>query len=203
MRRSTDRIITTQVGSLPRPNDLRKMWDDRLAGRPYDRDAFAARVKSAVAEMVEKQVECGVDVVSDGEQGRLGWTAFLPERLAGFEERPVSGPTGGGVTGRERQKGQFDGYLAERARLQAMGEGLYVTELMGMGINTVTGDYTRGAAGFWVESGVIQHAVEEITIAGNLRDMFLGIRSIGADQDRRGNVRTGSVLIDAMTVAGT
>jgi len=87
--------------------------------------------------------------------------------------------------------------------LKAMGEGLYVTELMGMGVNTVTGDYSRGAAGFWVESGSIQHPVQEITIAGNLRDMFLGIQAIGADQDCRGNIRSGSVHIDAMTVAGT
>ena len=89
------------------------------------------------------------------------------------------------------------------AQLAAMGRGLYVTELMGMGINTVTGDYSRGAAGFWVEAGAIQHPVEEITIAGNLRGMFMGIQAIGTDQDRRGNIRTGSVLIDAMTVAGT
>jgi 5-methyltetrahydropteroyltriglutamate--homocysteine methyltransferase len=119
MQRSTDRIITTQVGSLPRPNDLRKMWDDRLAGRPYDHDAFATRVRSAVAEMVAQQADCGIDVVSDGEQGRLGWTAFLPERLAGFEERPPR-PT---AVSREAQRGQFAGYTAERARLQAMGEG--------------------------------------------------------------------------------
>ena len=100
MKRSTDRIITSQVGSLPRPNDLRKLWDDRLAQRPsFDRAAYDARVKSAVAEMVQQQAACGIDVVSDGEQGRLGWTAFLPERLAGFEERPVTGPGGGGVTG--------------------------------------------------------------------------------------------------------
>jgi len=124
MQRSTDRIITTQVGSLPRPIDLRKMWDDRLAGRPsFDQAAFDARVKSAVAEMVKQQAECGIDVVSDGEQGRLGWTAFLPERLAGFEERKIAAPTGGTVTGRERKKGLFDGYLAERRRLQEMGEG--------------------------------------------------------------------------------
>jgi 5-methyltetrahydropteroyltriglutamate--homocysteine methyltransferase len=124
MKRSTDRIITTQVGSLPRPNDLRKLWDDRLAKRPsFDQSAFDARVKSAVAEMVKQQADCGIDVVSDGEQGRLGWTAFLPERLAGFEERPVTGPAGGGVTGREREKGEFDGYMAERARLTAWGEG--------------------------------------------------------------------------------
>ena len=86
--------------------------------------------------------------------------------------------------------------------LATMGTGLYVTELMGMGVNTVTGDYSRGATGFWIEAGAIQYPVEEITIAGNLRDMFLGIQAIVADQDRRGNIRTGSVLIDTMTVAG-
>jgi 5-methyltetrahydropteroyltriglutamate--homocysteine methyltransferase len=126
MERSEERIITTQVGSLPRPIDLRKMWDDRLANRPgYDPDAFAARVKSAVAEMVRQQAECGIDVVSDGEQGRIGWTAFLPERLAGLEDRPIArtGATGGGIAGREQAKGQFDGYTMERARLQATGEG--------------------------------------------------------------------------------
>jgi 5-methyltetrahydropteroyltriglutamate--homocysteine methyltransferase len=123
MQRSRDRIITTQVGSLPRPIDLRKLWDDRLAGRSNDEAAFDARVRSAVAEMVQKQAETGIDVVSDGEQGRLGWTAFLPERLAGFEERPLPERSTATVTGRERQKGEFDGYLAERARLQAMGEG--------------------------------------------------------------------------------
>ena len=89
------------------------------------------------------------------------------------------------------------------ALLQTMGSGLYVTELMGMGVNTLTGDYSRGAAGFWVEGGAIGYPVEEITIAGNLRDMFLGIQAIGTDQERRGNIRTGSVLIDGMTVAGT
>jgi len=87
--------------------------------------------------------------------------------------------------------------------LLSMGTGLYVTELMGMGVNTVTGDYSRGAAGFWVEAGTVQYPVEEITIAGNLSNMFSGIQAIGADQDTRGNIRTGSVLIDTMTVAGT
>ena len=86
--------------------------------------------------------------------------------------------------------------------MASMGTGLYVTELMGMGVNTLTGDYSRGATGYWVDAGTIQYPVEEITIAGNLRDMFLGIQAIGADQDKRGNIRTGSLLIDAMTVAG-
>jgi len=77
-----------------------------------------------------------------------------------------------------------------------------VTELMGQGVNIVTGDYSRGAAGFWVEHGVIQYPVEEITIAGNLRAMLKGIRAIGNDVDARGNTRTGSILLEAMTVAG-
>jgi PmbA protein len=86
--------------------------------------------------------------------------------------------------------------------LKEMNTGLLVTELMGMGINTVTGDYSRGACGFWVEGGEIQFPVEEITVAGNLRDMYLGIRRVANDVDLRGNVRTGSVLIEQMTVAG-
>ena len=86
--------------------------------------------------------------------------------------------------------------------LVEMGTGLLITELLGMGINIVTGDYSRGAAGFWVEGGELAHPVEEITIAGNLADMFLGIREIGADVDIRGAIRTGSLLIEQMTIAG-
>lgn len=90
----------------------------------------------------------------------------------------------------------FDALLAQ------MGTGLLVTELMGHGVNTVTGDYSRGAAGFWVENGVIAHPVEEITVAGNLRDMFRGVVAVGNDALVRGATRVGSVLIDAMSVAG-
>ena len=86
--------------------------------------------------------------------------------------------------------------------LDAMQRGLLITELMGMGINITTGDYSRGAAGYWVENGEIQYPVEEITIAGNLRDMFHSIREVGTDVDLRGNVRVGSVLLDSMTIAG-
>ena len=86
--------------------------------------------------------------------------------------------------------------------LRDMDTGLLVTRLMGMGINIVTGDYSRGAAGFWVSGGEIQFPVHEITIAGNLREMFQGIRAIASDVDTRTNIRTGSVLIERMTVAG-
>ena len=95
------------------------------------------------------------------------------------------------------------GSLDRSALLREMGTGLLVTELMGHGINLVTGDYSRGAAGFWVENGEIQYPVEEITIAGNLKDMFRHIEAIGTDVDRRGNIRTGSIWLREMTVAGS
>jgi PmbA protein len=86
--------------------------------------------------------------------------------------------------------------------LRQMGEGLLVTELMGPGVNGVTGDYSRGASGFWVEGGAIAYPVHEVTIASNLRDMFRGIVAVGTDVDTHGAIRTGSALIDAMTIAG-
>jgi PmbA protein len=86
--------------------------------------------------------------------------------------------------------------------LRRLGTGLLVTELIGQGVNNVTGDYSRGASGFWVQDGVIQHAVEEITIAGNLKAMFAGMVAVGADTIVRGSKISGSVLIDGMTVAG-
>ncbi len=86
--------------------------------------------------------------------------------------------------------------------LKQMGTGLLVTELIGHGGNPITGDYSRGAAGFWVENGEIQYPVEEITIAGNLKTMFRGIQAIGTDIDTRGRVQCGSILLDKMTVAG-
>lgn len=86
--------------------------------------------------------------------------------------------------------------------LRTMGTGLLVTELMGQGVNIVNGDYSRGAAGFWVENGVIQYPVHEITIAGNLRDMFANIVAIGAQREVRGALQTGSVLVNDMQIAG-
>jgi len=86
--------------------------------------------------------------------------------------------------------------------LAEMGSGLLVTELIGQGVNPITGDYSRGAAGFWVENGEIQYPVSEITMAGNLKDMYRNIVGIGNDVDLRGGIRTGSVLIEEMTIAG-
>ena len=88
------------------------------------------------------------------------------------------------------------------AMLARLGTGLLVTELMGQGVNMVTGDYSRGAAGFWVENGSLQYPVAEITIAGNLRNMLKGISAVGDDVDTRGGTRVGSVLVQEMTIAG-
>lgn len=86
--------------------------------------------------------------------------------------------------------------------LRSMGTGLLVTDLMGQGVNTVTGDYSRGAGGFWIENGEIVHPVEGITIAGNLRQMFGAIEAVGSDVDVRSHLATGSILLGDMTVAG-
>ncbi len=86
--------------------------------------------------------------------------------------------------------------------LKEMGKGLLITEVMGQGVNTVTGDYSRGASGFWVENGEIQYPVEEFTLASRLQDMFMGLQRVGNDLDMRGGIITGSWLIDNMTVAG-
>lgn len=86
--------------------------------------------------------------------------------------------------------------------LKQMGRGLLVTQVMGQGVNIVSGHYSRGAAGFWVENGEIQYPVSEITIAGNLQDMFKNLVGVADDVDARGNIQVGSILVEAMTVAG-
>jgi PmbA protein len=86
--------------------------------------------------------------------------------------------------------------------LKKLGRGLFVTDMMGHGTNLLTGDYSRGASGYWVENGVIAYPVEEITVAGNLKDMFLGIAAVGSDVLARGSFRCGSILVDNMTIAG-
>ena len=86
--------------------------------------------------------------------------------------------------------------------LREMDRGLVVTELMGQGSNLVTGDYSRGAAGFWVEGGEIQYPVDEITVAGNLGDMYRQLVAVGSDDEIPGSVKTGSWLFENMTVGG-
>jgi PmbA protein len=86
--------------------------------------------------------------------------------------------------------------------IKTMDKGLIVTEVMGQGVNGVTGDYSRGAAGFYVENGIIQYPVEEITIAGNLKDMYMGIQGVAMDRDLRSSIRTGGILLSEMKIAG-
>jgi len=88
------------------------------------------------------------------------------------------------------------------ALLGRLGTGLLVTELMGQGVNAVTGDYSRGATGFWVEAGAIAYPVHEVTVAGNLRDIYRQLVAVGTDVDRRGGIRSGSILVEEMTIAG-
>jgi PmbA protein len=86
--------------------------------------------------------------------------------------------------------------------LRKLGTGLLVTELIGQGVNYVSGDYSRGAFGYWVENGEIKHAVQEVTIAGNLKDMYRDLVAIGADALVRGTKTTGSILLASMSIAG-
>jgi PmbA protein len=149
-----------------------------LASAPFDHEGVATRDR----ELVEGGVLLGY-VLSSYSARKLGLR--------------TTGNAGGThnllVHGRERD---FEGMLA------LMDRGLLVTELMGQGVNGVTGDYSRGAAGFWVEHGRIAHPVHEVTIAGNLRDMYRNIVDVGSDIDARGGIRTGSILVEGMTVAG-
>lgn len=133
------------------------------------------------------------DIITDGVLHSWLTTSYSARKLG-----MASTGHAGGIHNWLVQHGDKD--LA--ALLREMGTGLLVTELMGQGVNGVTGDYSRGAAGFWVERGEIQFPVSEITIAGNLLQMFRDIAAIGNDVDRRGGVLTGSVLLNQMQLAG-
>ena len=149
-----------------------------LASAPFDHEGVTTRDR----ELVESGVLLGY-VLGTYSARKLG---LRTTGNAGGTHNLI-------VRGRGRD---FDGMLG------LMDRGLLVTELMGQGVNGVTGDYSRGAAGFWVEAGRIAYPVHEITIAGNLRDMYRGIVDVGSDVDARGGIRTGSILVEQMTVAG-
>lgn len=149
-----------------------------LASAPFDHEGVATRDR----ELVEGGVLLGY-VLSTYSARKLG---LRTTGNAGGTHNLI-------VRGRGRT---FDEMLA------LMGRGLLVTELMGQGVNGVTGDYSRGAAGFWVEDGKVQYPVHEVTIAGNLKDMYRNVVDVGSDVDARGGIRTGSILLEEMTVAG-
>src|SRR6266702_8281144 len=117
MIRSTDRILTTHAGALPRSAELRQMVFARSEGKPYDRDALAARLKSEVAEVVQRQIACGIDSVNDGELGKTSFTNYVRERLSGFETRPYEpgrGPQPLSIASRDMKK--FPEYFAGGGR---------------------------------------------------------------------------------------
>jgi PmbA protein len=149
-----------------------------LSSAPFDGDGVATRPK---------------DLVSEGVLRTYVLDAYSGCRL----KMPTTG-NAGGVRNLRIDMGDRD----RGGMIALLGTGLFVTELMGHGVNPVTGDYSRGAAGFWVENGEIQYPVEEITIAGNLKSMFAGLVAVGNDCDFPGSTRTGSWLIDEMTIAG-
>jgi 5-methyltetrahydropteroyltriglutamate--homocysteine methyltransferase len=121
MKHSTDRILTTHVGSMPRPTDLRAMLDARQAEQEYDPAALAARVKSSVMDIVKQQADVGLDIINDGEQAKTGWSGYIRDRLAGFEFRDVAAGGGNLERGTERGKGDYEGYFADQARNRRAG----------------------------------------------------------------------------------
>ena len=149
-----------------------------LASAPFDHEGVATRDR----ELVEGGVLLGY-VLGSYSARKLGLRTT--GNAGGTHNLIVSGNGGD---------------LAEM--LRRMDRGLLVTELMGQGVNGVTGDYSRGAAGFWVEGGAIEYPVHEVTVAGNLKDVYRGIVSVGNDVDLRGGIRTGSILVGEMTIAG-
>jgi PmbA protein len=149
-----------------------------LASSPFDEEGVATQTR---------------DIVRDGVVQGYFLSTYSARKL-GLKS---TGNAGGNHNLILQDTGQnFD------ALVKQMGRGLLVTELMGQGVNNVTGDYSRGAAGFWVENGAIAYPVEEITIAGNLKDIFGGIVAVGNDVARRSSRQCGSILIDRMTIAG-
>lgn len=149
-----------------------------LSSAPFDGDGVATRAK---------------DFVTDG---------VLSSYLLDHYSACRLGMTTTGNAGGARNLSVTLGKRDRDAMIRLLDRGLFVTELMGQGVNSVTGDYSRGASGFWVENGQIQYPVEEITIAGNLRDMYRNLVAIGNDHDFPGSTTTGSWLIEQMTIAG-
>ena len=167
-------VFPADFSIAERPHILKAM-----ASAPFDDEGVATRDR----ELVAQGVLTGY-ILSSYSARKLG---LQTTGNAGGSHNLLVAPTeSGGVA----------------AMLARLGTGLLLTELMGQGVNTVTGDYSRGAAGFWVENGQIQYPVAEITIAGNLRSMFMGLAAVGDDIDARGGVRVGSILIGEMTIAG-
>ena len=149
-----------------------------LSSAPFDNQGVATRPKNVIRDGVIQ--------------------TYLLDSYSACKLNMKSTGNAGGV----RNLAITTGDLSLEQMLREMGKGLLVTELMGQGVNAVTGDYSRGAAGFWVENGEIQYPVEEITIAGNLKDMYRQLLAVGSDTDIPGSTHTGSWWVEQMTIAG-
>jgi len=161
----------------------------RISERP-----FIKRGPSSAAFDAEGVATCERDIIRDGVLTAYVLGSYSARRL-GLETTANAG----GVHNLLVEPGRY----CAKELMQQMGTGLLVTEVMGQGVSIVTGDYSRGAAGFWIENGEIQYPVDEVTIAGHLKEMFMSIEAIGTDVDNRSNIQTGSMLIGKMTVAGS
>jgi PmbA protein len=166
-------IFSPQINISDVP-DIRK----GLASSPFDDEG----VRTQRRNIVEEGLLCGYF-------------------LGSYSARKLGMRTTGNAGGNHNlilQSGEMD----FNGLLKQMGSGLLVTELLGQGVNNVTGDYSRGAAGFWIEHGEIQYPVQEITIAGNLKDMYRNIVAVGKDVLVQGSKQCGSILVEGMTIAG-
>jgi PmbA protein len=159
-----------------------------------EEDPFIARGHGSGAYDAEGVTAVRSDLIRDGVLSRYILGSYSARKL-GLQ----STGNAGGV--HNLRVAANAGSLA--SMIAQMGEGLLLTEVMGQGVNTVTGDYSRGAAGFWVANGAIAYPVDEITVAGNLRDMYQDIVAVGSDVDHRSNILTGSILVGRMMIAGS
>ena len=161
----------------------------RLHEQPHIPQAFGSRYYDKEGVVTKNR-----DIVTDGIVQSYIMSSYSARQL-GLQTTANSGGTHNLTLDSTGQN--FD------EMLKLLGTGFLVTELIGSGVNSMTGDYSRGAAGFWVENGEIQYPVDEVTVAGNLKDMFKNIVAVGNDVDYRGGTRTGSILIEGMTIAGS
>jgi len=169
-----EQVFPSFMTIVERPHLLRG-----LASSPFDSEGVATRDR---------------DLVRDGVlQGYV---------LGSYSARKLGLKTTGNAGGIHNLLVQSGETGSFEELLRRMGTGFLVTDLMGQGVNAVTGDYSRGATGFWIDHGVISYPVHEITIAGNLKQMLRSIVAVGSDVDAKGAIRTGSILLESMTIAG-
>jgi PmbA protein len=184
-------FLIGQLGKKLAPDFVTVYDDGRMAGglgsRPFDGEGLATR-KTTV-------VERGVltSYLLDSYSGRKLGLASTGNASRGVGENPSVGPTNFYLV---------PGTMSPTEIIRSVRAGLYVTELIGFGVNMVTGDYSRGAAGFWIENGELAYPVEEITIAGNLKTMLADIELVGNDLEFRGRIASPTIKIREMTIAG-